>query len=218
MKRENSYFLALIDEYKNSKQASHLFLLSICYTKLGMYQEACHYYNSALRKNRKSIGYEFYISSAQIDKLPEIFILAGEPHDFLEILNLQINKYRTDPKGKSPMALYAYVLVNLIQGESNDMDSYLNNLEASKLEDIRAIGLSLKALVEKNQHELNRALNLLCLAHKNRVRYGNLKEAAEGFICLPATAISILAMKNGMNLAVESNYLPLGYIKYLTSL
>ncbi len=217
MKRGNSYFLALIDEYKNSKKASDLFTLSICYTKLGMYQEAHHHYKSVLRKTRKSIGYKLFIDSAQIEKLPEIFILAGEPQDLLETLNIQVNKYRTDPKGKSPMALYSYALVNLIQGGSNVMDSYLSSLEASKLKDIRAIGLSLRALVEKNQLELNNALNILCLAHSNRVKYGNLREAAAGFICLQATAISLLAVKNKMNVAVESEYLPLGYIKYLTS-
>lgn len=218
MKRESSYLLALIDEYKNSKNASGLFTLSICYTKLDMYQQAQRHFNYVLRKNRKSIGYQLFISSAQIEKLPEIFILAGEPYDFLETLNIQVKKYKTDSKGKSPMALYAYALANLIQGKLDHVDGYLNSLETSNLKDIRAIGLSLKALVEKNQHELNSALNLLCLAHRDRVRYGNLKEAAEGFICLPATVISVLAAKGGMNVTVESDYLPLGYTKYLTSL
>lgn len=215
-----SLCLALIGEHKNSNRTSNLFTVAVCYTKLSMYEKAHLNYNYLLRTDgfRHGIGHELFVASAQIEKLPEIYIMAGEPCSFLETLNIEINKYRADPKGKSPIAQYAYSLVNLILGELDDVSIYLNELETSKIKDIRAIGFSLKALIEKNRLELNNALNQLYLAHKNLVKFGNLREASEGFICLPATAISILAVKREMNVTVESEYLPLEYVKYLTAL
>lgn len=220
MSSKNSLYLSLIDEHKNSNRTSNLFTIAVCSTKLGLYEQAQINFNYVLRTGgfRHGKGHELFIASAQIEKLPEIYILAGEPHSFLETLNIEVNKYRADPKGKSPMALYAYLLLNIITGEFDDVSIYLNKLGTSKLKDIKAIGLSLKALLERNQLELNNALNQLCLAHKSLVKFGNLREASEGFISLPATAISILAVKREMSVTVENEYLPLGYINFLTSL
>jgi hypothetical protein len=55
----------------------------------------------------------------------------------------------------------------------------------------------------------------LLLAHRGMAKFGGLRETPEGYLCLPAMALSKVALDCGMVVNVESEFFSQGYLEYL---
>jgi hypothetical protein len=93
---------------------------------------------------------------------------------------------------------------------------YAHGLFATpKLKDLYAAGQAVQAIMERNQTAFDSALAVVLQAHRGMAKFGGLRETPEGYLCLPAMALTKVAMDRGMVVNVESEYLANGYLQYL---
>ena len=79
-----------------------------------------------------------------------------------------------------------------------------------------AIGDAITAISRSDQTYLDQALSELLDAHRNKVVRGELRGLPEGYVSLPSMCLARIALMRGLLIKVESEYLPLGYLGYLS--
>lgn len=199
------------------KEAPHYpwkqLMVAICLTQMGRYPNARHFYGLAIRgflKDRRA-----WHGSSEPNLLVDTFVLANQPGLYPQVLE-EVEAYKLDPRGKSLVALYAYVMVHLISGRDEEAGDYVPRLlKKPKVKDIFAVGNIIKAIIKRNQSAFDRAMNDLLKAHQGMAKFGGLQETPEGFLCLPAMSLSKIALERGMEINVESEYLSKRYLDYL---
>ena len=77
------------------------------------------------------------------------------------------------------------------------------------------MGLTVQSVAERDQEKFDSALAELIDAHSRAEKWGLHRDSPEGFVCLPGLPLSKLAIERGLDVKIESEYLPLGYLEYL---
>jgi hypothetical protein len=189
------------------------FHLAICYIHLENYPEAQFQFERSTLAMFKSP--KLWKITSQPNWLTDICMLSGRIDLFHEVLR-ELELYKQLDKGDSPVALYAYGLMELLVSSGWDMYLSIKGLmERPKYKYPFSLGQILKAIVEKNQNNLDEGMKNLLAAHERMAKYGGLRESAEGFLCLPAMSLSYAAMKHNFKIEIENDYLSLGYLKFL---
>jgi tetratricopeptide (TPR) repeat protein len=187
-------------------------MVAICLTQLGKFPDARDFYGRAIVS---SLNDRFWYGTSQPNWLVDTYILANQATLYPEVLK-EIEGYKSDPRGMSLMAFYAYALTCLIPGKDEEASDYVSGLlKKPKIKDTFAIGRIIKAIIEHDQLAFDGSLEDLLDAHKRMAKFGSLRETPEGFLCLPAMSLSKMALGRGMQITAESQYLSTGYLEYL---
>lgn len=190
------------------------FLPAICYVQLGNYSEARRLFERSfiamfsMPKMWKTTG--------QPNWLVDICILSGKKDSYSEIAK-ELNLYKSDPiKRDSLLALYASSVFELLIQSSTNIEISINGLlKRPKIKFCYAMGQTLYAITHGDQNAFNEGLENLLKSHDGMAKRGDLRETAEGFLCMPAMSLAHIAMRNGMKVELENDYLSTGYLQYL---
>jgi hypothetical protein len=201
-------------------QAGHAYnqlMAAICQIQLGDYQDARTRCNQALRLFLDKRA--FWMNSSQPELLVESYVLAGAPAEFYKNVRNEVEGYKLDYRGKSGVALYSYAVVRLMADDDGDAGGYVSALEAiTKEKWLASLGAVLRAIMRYDQPGLDASLGNLLSAHRGMAKFGDLRSSPEGFLSLAAMCLSKTAIDRGMVVTIESEYLSLGYLRYLRSL
>ena len=193
-------------------------MVALCLIKLQKYESAKNNCLVALENCsfRGGPGYQTFIFTSQIEKLPELFVFSGQPESFHKTLITELNEYKKDERGKSLISHYAYALQNLLYGEDVEALTHCEPLvKRPKIKDMFAIGETIRAIVEKDQQAFDKALDLLLLAHRGMAKQGSLRESPEGFLSMPGISLSYIAYSRGLSINTVNEYLPVSYLDFL---
>lgn len=210
---KDRYEQALDTFGRNPEHYGMQFLVAICWVKLDNYETALHHFDLALR------GFvgdrRFWHGTSQPNWLVDAYMLANQPGLYPQVLQ-EVESYKLDYRGESPVALYAYAMVNLLSGMDKESESYVPGLLAKpKYKDTFAMGYTIQAIVNHDQSAFDVAFDNLLKAHRGMAKFGGLRETPEGFLCLPAMSLAKIALGRGIDVTFESEYLSREYLDYL---
>ena len=189
-------------------------LAAICLTKLGDYPEAQKAYSTSLRS---ALVDRLWHLSGEINELVDTLVLSNDSSLLPRVLD-EVEAYKLDRRGDALYPLYAYAITCLLVGEDDRAnDHVVGLLNKPKIKDTFATGLTIRAIVERDQSAFEAALDGLLRAHRGRAKFGGLRETPEGYLCLPAMALSKLALDRGMQVELDNEYLSRGYLDHLLS-
>ena len=190
-------------------------IVGICYTQLGDYQKAQHFYDMALKGFIKDRKWWYAINLPQ--RLVEAYVLAGQPTGAYDRVFKETEAFSLEPRrGQGPVARYACALVRLLANEDVDAGSYVPGImTVPKLKVMFAIGKVIQTIIERSQSAFDESLNSLLIAHRGIAKFGELRTSHEGYLCLSAMCLSKMALDRGMVVNAESEYLSKGYLEYL---
>lgn len=200
---------------KDPQRGPFVLMVAICYTQLADYVQAKRQYRLALESLLEDPRRSWHAMSLP-EWLIESYVLAG-CQDYLERIAEEIGSYKLDYRGSSPGALFAYALLSLAMGQDQEARDYVPGIlkRPKEWKLTFACGETVKAIVEHDQAAFDRSLQELLLAHRGQAKFGALRESPEGFLCLPAMCLSEMALDRGLLINVESEYLSMGYLRYL---
>jgi tetratricopeptide (TPR) repeat protein len=188
------------------------FYLAICQVQLGNYAEAQQLFEKSCEGMLKT---RLWQKTSQPNWLVDICVLSGREDLYPKVLR-ELETYKTDSRGDSLVALYAYALIEVLMHIENDITNWIQGLlKKPKVKDTFAIGQTLQAILDEDQIALDSALANLLKAHEGMARYGNLRETAEGLLCMPAMSLTYVALKRKLKVRVENEYLSIGYLQHL---
>jgi hypothetical protein len=166
-------------KYKDNAEE---FELAICQVQLGDYAEARKSFEKSCKGMLKT---RFWETTSEPNILVDICALSGRTNLHPKVLQ-ELETYKTDHRGDSLVALYAYALMDLLLPSGNDITVWIQYLlKKPKYKDTFAMGQTLQAIVDKDQAALDIALANLLKAHEGMANYGGLRETAEGLLrCL----------------------------------
>jgi tetratricopeptide (TPR) repeat protein len=201
------------DPHSLHEQAS--FFIGICYIYLEEYNEAQRQFERAI--NTMFGSRKFWEETAQPDMLVEACVLSGRS-DLYPAVGKELELYKQIPsKGDSPIAYYAYGFFEYLFPIGWDINKLIEGLlKKPKWKLTYAIGQVFQSLEENDSLGLENSIVNLLAVHKGRAKYGELRETAEGLICLPAMSLAYVARKRNMIIEIENEYLPLSYLDYVT--
>jgi hypothetical protein len=78
-----------------------------------------------------------------------------------------------------------------------------------------AAGQVLQSIVDENSLALNTTLLSLLKAHEGSAKHGELRETAEGLICMQAMALAYAALKRNLKIEIENEYFSKSYLDFL---
>jgi hypothetical protein len=163
----------------------------------------------------------YWRASNQPNWLVDIAILSGRADLFSTVLN-ELTLFKVDGStyghsgGDSPLAYYSYSVMEILLPISGNISEWLKGLmKRPKYKDFYATGLTLQAILDKDQNTFTQSLLLLLKAHEGMAKHGELRLTPEGWLCLPAMTLSFLAYQRGLKVDIENEYLSLGYLAYL---
>jgi hypothetical protein len=187
-------------------------MVAICLTQLKRYRDAMRFYGLAILNSLRD---RFWHRTSQPNWLVDAYVLANQP-DLYPQVQKEVEAYKRDPRGRSLVGLYAYVVVCLLSGRDEEVKSYLPGLlEDRRIKWIFALGKAVEAILEGEQPVFDAATRDLLEAHRRMAKFGGLRETPEGFLCLPAMSLSKIALDRSMEVNAESEYLSKGYLDYL---
>jgi tetratricopeptide (TPR) repeat protein len=209
-KQQEKYYRALEAFGEAPDRAWKQLMRAICWTKLGQYAKALQVYKTAIHGMLED--YREWRGSSEPNILVDTFVMANEPLLYPRVRK-EIEEYRLDRRGTSPIANYASAITLLLANQDEDALKCVPELvKRPKIKDMLAIGQIIRALVEHNQVDFSIALDELLDAHNGMVKFGALRETPEGFLCLPAMSLSRITLDRGLNVNTKSEYLSLEYL------
>ena len=189
------------------------FFLALCHVQLGNYTEAQRLFEQSIQA--MFIPPLLWHRSSQPNWLVDVCVLSGRTNHYRDAAR-KLDEYRSDRRGDSLVALYAYSMMEFLLPAGKDFSSWIEGLlKKPKIKDMYAMGLSIQAIVDGNDSKLQYALLALLEAHRGQAIHGGLRETAEGLLCMPAMSLSYAALERKMKVQIENDYLSLGYLKYL---
>lgn len=157
-----------------------------------------------------------WLGTNQPNWLADTCVLADQPEFYEQAYSLIDQAYATHPLGAAPIILYAHAILQLAICEDAKALAYARGIPSKPgLKDLYAAGQAVQAVMERDQAALDAALVVILQAHRGMAKFGGLRETPEGYLCLPAMALSKVAMDQGMAANVESEYLSKEYLQYL---
>jgi len=187
-------------------------MVAICLTKLKRYPEAKRFYRLSIHGSLRD---RFWHLAGSLNQLVDTYMLAGEPSVCSQVVQ-EVEDYKLDRRGNSPVASYAYAIIYLAVGRDRDAEVCVPRLLAKpKWKDCFAMGKVIEATIQRNQSAFGDALDTLLQAHGGMAKFGGLRDTPEGFLCLPAMSLAKIALQRGLSVGTESEYLSKGYLDYL---
>lgn len=210
------YFQSQKDAPKIFEQ--NYFYLAICEIQAGNYISAQNYFTSAVTIMLGPNPY--WRASGQVDWLVNVSVLAGNRTNFpsvLEELNLyRISSTKSHPGGRSPMAHYCYSVMELMYPGQGDMEGWIKDLLIRpKYKNMVAVGHVIDAISKHDRRGFSQSLQELLVVHEGMAKYGQLRLTPEGWLCLPAMCLALIARQKGFPVTVESEYFSHGYLDYI---
>jgi hypothetical protein len=151
--------------------------------------------------------------------LVETLVMAGLYAPWDAEVAREVNGYKLDTRGSSPVAHYAYGLVALVEHAGQQTEPHVMQLaRVKKNEWLSSIGRTIEAITKRDQEGFDAALTGLLEAHKRMAKFGAIRESPEGFLSLAGMSLSKLALDRALTVEVESEYLSMGYLRYLKAL
>jgi hypothetical protein len=190
--------------------------MAICLSQMGDHVGALSSYRLALDSflaDRRS-----WLNCSRPDWLVFSAVLAGLPAAYA-LVRAELEAYWLLPGGSSLIASQAFAVSGLMSGEDmralSPLDSLMRHPEVAW-----TVGFcrAVRGIVERRPADLDEGLRELLAAHRGQVRLGLVAWAPEGYLCLPAMALGMLAPDRGLALQVESEYLAPEYLAYLRHL
>jgi hypothetical protein len=210
-KSKITYFL---NNYPSILGDEGAFRLGNCYVQLGDFSEA-------QRQYERSIVNMFGVrpawkGSGLVDWLVDTCVLSGR-EDLLTKVFEELEGYKkVQYGGDSALAMYAYGLMELLLPSGWDISVSIKALlKKPKWKLTYAAGQVLQSIVDENSLALNTTLLSLLKAHEGSVKHGELRETAEGLICMQAMALAYAALKRNMYVEIENEYFSKGYLDFL---
>jgi hypothetical protein len=146
--------------------------------------------------------------------LTDTYVLADSPILYEQTWR-ELHTFKLAPR-PGLWGLHAYGSLCLAGGKDAEALTYVAGLLAKpKYKDMFSAGQAITAITAHDQISLDTALAGLLDAHRGMAKFGGLRETPEGYLCLPAMALSKVALDRGMAVNVESEYLSKGYLEYL---
>jgi hypothetical protein len=201
------------------KYEQDYFYPAICEVRLGNYSSACTWFGAALKKMLEPRTY--WRMSGQPNWPVNIALLSGRTDLYPSVFEA-LQAYRLHgctyehTGGHSPVAHYCYSVMEIILPDAGNLDFWVQDLlKRPKYKDLFAAGHAFRAILEKDQTALTLSIQALLEAHTGFARHGGLRLTPEGWLCLPAMALSILAAQNHLTMDIQNEYLSLGYLDFL---
>jgi hypothetical protein len=187
------------------------FKLGNCYLRKKEYLTATKYFKMSI--NSSFTKPQLWRGSGQVNWLVDILILSKQLNLLDQVIK-ELETYKLKPNsGYSPIAHYSYCVADFLNGD-NDTKYWIDKLlEKPSVKDIFFGGEAFQAIVNHNETEFNQALSALLKIHDGQAKHGALRETAEGLICMPAMSLIYLAMKNGIAITTESEYIAPDYFQ-----
>jgi len=214
-KNIRQHYLDDLAFYRNEQQpwGSTKLKIAICLTMLQDYPAAREAFRLTLDDFLNSVR-KAWFTTHQPHWLTDTYMLADSPALYEQTWR-ELHTFKMEPR-PGLWGLYAYGSLCLAGGKDAEALKYVTGLLAKpKYKDMFAAGQAVQAIVDHNQADFDHALVTLLQAHRGMAKFGGLRETPEGYLCLPAMALSKGAMDRGMAVDVESEYLPKGYLEYL---
>lgn len=201
------------DYLKKPGAKSDIYLyIAICLVQLDNPKEAKRHFGKAVKEFLKD---RFWHRTSQPNWLVDTWVLSGKAGPQPKVM-AEIEAYKQDRRGNSLVALYSYALMRLVLDRDSEVQEYVDGLlREPKVKYTYPMGRLIQAIVTRDQLAFDAALDDLLKAHRGMAKYGGLRETPEGYICLPAMSLSLVAMRRGMAINAESEYLPKNYLEYL---
>lgn len=219
-----------MDKLKNEKLARHfefskglisknsvyskqsLYKLANCYLRMDKFDDAKHYYTQSLIA--MFIPPKSWIDTGQTDWLVNVCVLAGRSDLYSRVVE-ELDLCKSTVIGTYPIFYYSMCVMDFLGEHKNGPLWIAKLLEKPKIKETFYMGEAFQAILDKNETNLNLALTNLLVKHQGRVRHGDLRETAEGLICMSAMTIGYIGLINNMHLTVDSEYFSCRYLEYL---
>jgi hypothetical protein len=207
-------YLADLAFYQNEPQWDTAQLkTAICLTMLQDYPAAREAFRFTL-DNFLDSARKAWFTTHQPHWLTDTYVLADSPALYEQTWR-ELHTFKLAPR-PGLWGLYAYGSLCLVGGKDAEALTYVAGLLAKpKYKDMFSAGQAITAITAHDQMRLDAALIGLLNAHRGIAKFGALRETPEGYLCLPAMALSKAALDRGMAINVESEYLLKGYLQYL---
>jgi hypothetical protein len=211
-----SYYQTHKDDPKIFEQ--DYFLLGICEIQAGNYISAQEYFANAVTI---MFGLNpYWRASGLVDWLVNVSVLAGIRDNFpsvLEELTLyRISATKSHPGGRSPLAHYCYSVMELMYPSQGDMQYWIKDLlKRPTYKDMVAVGHAIDAISKDDGQGFTRSLQELLIVHEGMAKYGQLRQTPEGWLCLSAMCLAVIARQKGFSIKVESDYFSFGYLEFI---
>lgn len=194
------------------------FRLGICEVQLGNYLKAKELFFESVTVMFGSNP--FWKKTSQPNWLVDISLLSGRSEIYPSLLE-ELTIYRTTPSksgpvGTSPIAHYCYSVMEILHPGFGNITEWIKDLKKRpKYKDLYATGFVLQAIIDKDQEAFSQSIQSLLMAHQGLAKHGELRLVPEGWLCLPAMTLSLLAFKKSLKVEFTNDYLSLGYLTYL---
>lgn len=193
-----------------SKQS--LYKLANCYLRMDKFIDAKKYYTQSIKA--MFILPKSWIDTGQTDWLVDICVLAGTRDLYSQVFE-ELGLCKSTAIGTYPVFYYSMCVMDFLGDQKNGPMWIEKLIEKPKIKEAVYMGEAFQAILDKNEINLNLALTNLLVKHQGRVRHGDLRETAEGLICMSAMTIGYIGLINNMHLTVNSEYFSSRYLEYL---
>ncbi len=193
-----------------SKQS--LYKLANCYLRMDNFIDAKKYYTQSIKA--MFILPKSWIDTGQTDWLVDICVMAGRSDLYSQVVD-ELELCKSTAISTYPIFFYAMCTMDFLGGQKNGPIWIAKLLEKPKNKEIVYMGEAFQAILDKNELNLNLALTNLLVKHQGRAKHGELRETAEGLICMSAMTIGYIGLINNMHLTVDSEYFSSRYLEYL---
>jgi len=192
---------------------SFRYLSAICLTKLGRFASAEDAYRFALR------GFLDRPRDWRVPGLPNNLVdcyLMANAADVRPDVVREVEAYKSDRRGRALVPLYSYAVLSVAGGSDQEALQHAEGLLAKpRVKWTWAAGQAISALVDQDHAGLRESLDELLAAHRGMAKHGALRETPEGFLCMPAMSILLLARRRGLLISVTSEYVSMEYVEHL---
>ncbi len=191
------------------------FDMAMCWTQVHRYMEARSSYRRVLEDFLHRGKVALWFRCDQPNWLADTYVMADQPASYDRAYQ-ELAAWRQIRGDRGLSFLYSYALIHVVGRRDSEAVQFVPGMLAfPKSKWTFAAGKAIQAIVERKQESFDAALGELLLAHRGMAKFGDLRWAAEGLLCLPAMSLSKMAMDRGMTVNVESEYLSKGYLEYL---
>jgi hypothetical protein len=188
------------------------FYPAICQVQLANYTEAQQLFEKSCMGMLKT---GLWKGTSQPNWLVDICLLSGRA-DLYPMVLQELEVYKTDRRGNSLVALYAYTLIELLAPSGTDGMVWIQGLlKKPGVKDTFAMGQVLQAIVTEQQSSLDTALARLLEAHEGIAKHGSLRDSAEGLLSMAAMSLAYVALKRNFRVEIENDYLSIAYLEHL---
>jgi hypothetical protein len=205
------------DTYTKGIWNTELWLFAgMCKIYINKYDEAREMFDVATKLNIKLIPEEkrYYFPWHVV----ETWVFSGNFSVANHIWKI-LDHYRTNNYAPlAPLAKYSYIVTELLAPRGEVIDGWITDLisfEKKNLKDIYSEGYCFKAIRENNLSLFQENLSILLAKHHNIVRFGSLRETAEGFYCLEGMVLCYCAMTYGMDIQIDNQYISMDYLRFI---